>query len=151
MVACSDPTGLGTEGPLLWTARLNGVPWTVGNGSVTAHVTSSGYLLVAAFRRDSLGNSLDLMGVKLVDYVGPGRYQLTPDASRNFGGYAPAVVGPTWISTSSPPGEIWITEVDTAAHRIAGLFDFRAQAEGGSAYVSITDGRFRAAYDTVSP
>ena len=136
----------------MWTARVNGVPWTPGNGHVTAHVTSSGYLFVAAFRRDTAGHSLDAMGVQLVDYAGPGHYQLTaPDPDSDYGAYSPAPVGPSWVTTPSRPGEIWITEVDTTAHRIAGLFHFLAAAEDGSAGVTITDGVFRATYDTIRP
>lgn len=152
LAACSDPAGPGTDGPLMWSARLDGVPWTPQVGIVVAHVTSSGYLFVAAFRQDSVGGTQDAMGIQVANYAGPGHYALDTVAfDGNYGVYLPAPVGPGFLTSTAHPGEIWITEQDTASRRVAGVFHFRADAEVGSTSVDITSGLFRAVYDTVRP
>jgi hypothetical protein len=156
LFACTRSADLGGGGRLTWTARLDNTDWTPEKGGYTvSHLTRDGYLLVAAFRRDSLGRARDAMGVKLVSYSGPGRYELAPDPAGNVGIYSrddPTTgASKNFFSTRAHSGELWITDVDTVAHRIAGRVSFEAQEEGGSHLVTISDGVFRIAYDTVRP
>ena len=156
LFACADPTGLGTDGPLTWSALVDSARWAPDNGGYTfAFLTRTGYLLVAAIRKDTLGQAQDALGVQIVPYSGPGHYPLTPEPNGSTGLYSvfnPATQGVrSFVSASAHPGELWITEVDTLAHRIAGRFSFEAQEDTGTAHVNVSGGVFRVVYDTLVP
>jgi hypothetical protein len=79
LLACSDGTGLGTEGPLLMSAQLDSTPWSLENGGHTfAYLTPDRYMFVGAIRNDSLGRSRYAIGLQIVGFAGPGHYSLTP-------------------------------------------------------------------------
>jgi hypothetical protein len=153
--ACSDPAGPGTEGPLGFSARLDGSPWTA-NAPATAeaHLTAEGYFQVRAFRRDSLFRAIDGIAVVVRHVQGSGRYPLTSDFDRDYGIYGafdPINLTDTTFLSTPTTGELEITQIDTVARRIAGRFSFEAEQIDGTRRVRIEAGVFRVVYDSTFP
>ena len=152
LLACSDGTGPGTDGPLSLSARLDGRPWTPDYGSnLLSTRRPDGYLFVGAIRRYSLGGpARDAIGVQIVGFTGPGRYVFTGDPVGTTGVYAlydSATGGSTNFYSHAPnTGEVTVTELDTVAHRVAGRFSFSAGEEGGTRAVRVEQGVFRVEY-----
>jgi hypothetical protein len=156
LLACSDGTGPGTEGPLLMSAELDNTAWSLEDGGRTfAYLTPDRYLFVGAIRNDSLGHSRDGIGVQVVGFAGPGHYALTPEPAGDTGLYAlynPSTGGAVnFFSDSASPGELIVSELDTIARRIAGRFSFQAREDNGDQVVLVEEGVFRVEYTTVRP
>ena len=153
--ACSDPAGPGTEGPLGFSARLDGSPWTANAPpSAEAHLTAEGYFQIRAFRRDSLFRAIDGIAVVVRHVQGSGRYPLTSDFDRDYGIYGafdPINLTDTTFLSTPGIGELEITQIDTVARRIAGRFSFEAEQIDGPRRVRIEAGIFRVAYDSIFP
>ena len=155
VVACSDPAGPNLNGPLLFTAQVDGTAWTPNNGANTeVYLTPEGNFLLRAIRRDTLFRAVDGIAVVGIQVRGPGRYALTSDWDRDYGLYATydPVNSTHTLFLSTPPntGEIEITQIDAATRRIAGRFNFEAQQVDEVRRVSI-QGAFRVVYEPAFP
>jgi hypothetical protein len=154
-IACADPTGPGTDGVLFFRARVDESLWTPDNGANTdAYLTPDGYFLARAIRRDTLFRAIDGMAVIVRHVQGPGRYPLTSDFDRDhglYGAFDPVNLTDTTFLSAPNSGEVEITQIDTAARRIAGRFSFEAQQVDETRRVRISAGVFRVVYQTTLP
>src|SRR5687767_691162 len=82
-LACSETVGPGTDGPLAFTARVDGSAWTLDGANTEAFLTPEGDLLLRAIRRDALFRAVDGIAVIITSVGGPGRYSLTSDFDRD--------------------------------------------------------------------
>jgi len=153
LFACSDPFELGTDGPLLFKATVDGLPWIPDKGANTsAHLTPAGVFVALAVRRDTLLRARDGIGFRVSHLTAPGTYPFASDLSGDWGAYAtydPVNLTDTiFISTPPKAGHLEVTEIDTVNHRIAGRFEFEAVQLAGTREVRVTSGVFRLEYDT---
>jgi hypothetical protein len=154
-LACSESLGPSTEGPLAFAAQVDGNAWTPAIGpNIEAFLTPEGQFLLRAIRHDSF-RAVDGIAVIVSRLSGPGRYPFTSDFDADYGLYATYdpdnLTSTSFISTPPNIGALEVTAIDTAAHRIAGRFQFEAQQLDGVRRVRIESDVFRVGYETAFP
>lgn len=91
------------------------------------------------------------MEIHLKNITGPGTYQLNqntavyPNESASYAHFVRRRVRPMeeWITNSQLGGSVTITKFDPENKIISGIFEFQAaNILGGSAPITVTDGRF---------
>ena len=145
-LGCSDsPVGPSTNGPQLFSAKLNGVQWTATDSSRMQSLwDSEGNLLIAGDRLGPIYPPIiDRVEVRAI-VTGKGPYALGD--SMFFGLYHVTASNIFYFTSPAHPGVLRVTAVDRKSQTIAGTFSFDGQRSWDSAIVHVTDGKFRLHY-----
>ena len=156
--ACETPLGPGTEGPLVFGARVAGESWPRAGTfqTFTATLTPQQTFTLAAAIRDSADHSLELLGLSIPGFHGPGRYLLSGAPNQPWGLFQVrrGSSRTTYISRGTGGSVVTISAIDTVALLVAGTFSFTGYRPSSDSALSIADGTFRVRYSrpaTVAP
>lgn len=144
-------TGANTFG-----CKINGENW----GPLKAGILPTAPILEASFgganavfinaRNFSRTPTETEMEIFVTNITGPGTYDLNqntdifPSQTASYAYYVKRKfnIEDEWITSSAATGRVVITKFDVAARIVSGTFEFTANANYGSAPVTVTEGRF---------
>lgn len=153
--ACETPLGPGTDGPLVFQARVGDHPWPQAGTAptFTATLTSDQTFTIAAALRDSAMRPVELLGVSIPGFHGIGRYTLSGAPNAPWGLYQRrgSVGTTTYVTRAASGSTVSISAIDTVAHLAAGTFAFTGYRPGSDQSLPIADGTFRVRYTLTAP
>ena len=149
VLACSDSTGIGLDGPSFLRAWVNGKLVSLGNEDSYLWSYYGPEMQVQALRGTLVPAGNPYIMIAINSYHGPGTYPLGDYST--VGGWAqygivsgdPPGVSQSFGTTSQYKGSVRIVAADTAAGVITGTFEFSALATSGTGTVQVTGGSFR--------
>jgi hypothetical protein len=153
--ACETPMGPGTDGPMVFEARVAQQGWPPAGKvpAFTANLSPEQTLTIAAAIRDSGDHPREILGLSIPGFHGPARYRLTGAPNEPWGLFQRRAgsATTTYVTRGTGTSAVTISAIDTLAHVAAGTFQFTGYRPGTDESLTIGRGTFRVHYTVGTP